>query len=613
MKSRVSKFKVAPLSMFENDKTEKTDVKDPSPQHNIHKEISEFTTSNLQSKSDDTFSKDIQETKSISESKSKSKLKEPIKFLNKGTYGCIYKPDIQCNPFLQSSSEPKSKYAPDFISKIGNLDKDKSILRETAISAIIREIPNYKYYFAPFESSSCPLDLSQINEDEIQKCPFINEVNENHSKYENETTEKQGTETEEKDIEKSDGEKPVKIKFHGGVSSIHVGEPTSDIDDAIESQTYTPTPTSSQSSFISNNVRYIGDLSITQYLLTCPTPDIFVKRLLETYLHLLKSLASLQDAHIIHYDLKDNNIMYDIIYGVPIIIDFGLSFSQEQIQSSNSSGLFGLGQKSIPHYKDCFYAYFDNYPSWPIDIVLLSFLSKHIDETHDKPVNKQELLDIVQLFFQNNDVFTKLITQHTSKVGEPMLASLAGGNSHENENDNEIDLNQSNDATISAILRYGPVGSITSFVPLGQNVQNDSHITSIGGEQTSVKYPTNMEDRSDNTNDSVLTKDTQPDSLQIQSVLYDSVVNYIDTHIPSESTTNIMIVEQLISDTLYSWDNYALSVMFYTFLYSEKQMLESIENNELVHILDTFKQLLYDVITTFPNRPTAKDILITLQ
>ena len=53
------------------------------------------------------------------------------------------------------------------------------------------------------------------------------------------------------------------------------------------------------------------------------------------HLHILTGLQKLIKLNnpIIHNDLKDENILIDNIYDIPIIIDFGLSFTKDDVQS----------------------------------------------------------------------------------------------------------------------------------------------------------------------------------------------------------------------------------------------------------------------------------------
>ena len=53
--------------------------------------------------------------------------------------------------------------------------------------------------------------------------------------------------------------------------------------------------------------------------------------LIDCYTHLLNALLILSDNNIVHYDLKNDNILYDSVKQQPIIIDFGLSINMKPI------------------------------------------------------------------------------------------------------------------------------------------------------------------------------------------------------------------------------------------------------------------------------------------
>jgi serine/threonine protein kinase len=70
--------------------------------------------------------------------------------------------------------------------------------------------------------------------------------------------------------------------------------------------------------------------------------------------------------HIVHFDIKPQNIMYDEIQDVPIIIDFGLSRELTPLLAPNFSPL-----KSERLMRHTFVSY-DTYDYWCIDIYILS-------------------------------------------------------------------------------------------------------------------------------------------------------------------------------------------------------------------------------------------------
>jgi hypothetical protein len=87
-----------------------------------------------------------------------------IKLLNRGTYGCVFKPGLTCDGMIDKSKTTISK-----------TQKDKETSEnELYVSKKIREITNYSRYFAPI-NESCEIDMGNIENNEINKCEFIYE------------------------------------------------------------------------------------------------------------------------------------------------------------------------------------------------------------------------------------------------------------------------------------------------------------------------------------------------------------------------------------------------------------------------------------------------------
>lgn len=243
-----------------------------------------------------------------------------IQLINQGTYGCIYKPEFSCN-----NQQHNVPYKKKMISKITK--KDNGATQENDLGKIIQTIPQYNSYFAPI-LNSCPINLGEINNEELQKCQFIQ-------------NEKQT------------------------------------LDSSVGNILYN-----------SNTIRFVGKQSIYDVLYGSSFPKI-----LSCHIHLLKALTLLQtiDDPIIHYDLKENNIIFDEVYSVPIIIDFGISFRSSKLKTIN---------------KDVFYVHYDKYPPWCIEIVILSYIVHNINL--DNSITNQDISDLKTVcsnFVKQNPVF----------------------------------------------------------------------------------------------------------------------------------------------------------------------------------------------------------------
>lgn len=260
------------------------------------------------------------------------------KFLNQGTFGCIYTPEIPCG----TENKRKSKYQPNYISKI-QIESEGKIEKE--IGKLIVQIPSYRMHFAPVESI-CDVEIGKIEEDEIKKCKVLQEGKER---------------------------------------------------------------------FTSNRIRYVGKQVLGEFLKSYRKNDsIFLKKVIETHLYILSSLSVLYDNNIIHYDLKSNNIIMDDKFGIPVLIDFGLSFQLNSITDT---------------FKE-FYVFYDKHPYWSLEIMLLSYLSEKLHEEASNTVNdtffpsssnantgidQEEILNVIESYIAKNEIFEPMFFTEEEK------------------------------------------------------------------------------------------------------------------------------------------------------------------------------------------------------
>lgn len=148
-----------------------------------------------------------------------------------------------------------------------------------------------------------------------------------------------------------------------------------------------------ESKIISTKIRYIGSMNIETYLQGLPPrEDIIVKKIYATYYHILNGLRKLLTHDIIHYDIKEGNIMYDDNNHSPIIIDFGLSFFPSQVKPDN--------------YSSAFYTK-EYYPYWCIEIFLISNIIQVIYKNNRQNENATlgELQQIINAYYGNFYMF----------------------------------------------------------------------------------------------------------------------------------------------------------------------------------------------------------------
>ena len=226
-----------------------------------------------------------------------------------------------------------------YVSKVSVVSKDEMIDKEILLGKmIVDNIKNYDYYFAPI-LNSCPINIGVIEDEEIKRCEIVSK-DEDASKRE----------------------------------------------------------------YVSSTLKYIGKNSLCDYLNTQINERKQVKAILETHLHLMNALQKLLDLEdsMIHYDLKDGNIIFDEVYNVPIIIDYGLSFTKSQLFKT---------PLSIENLEKVFYVYYEKYSAWNIDVVLLSYITQSIIIEENVNVDQvlqpyyEKLINVVDDFVAGSILF----------------------------------------------------------------------------------------------------------------------------------------------------------------------------------------------------------------
>ena len=190
---------------------------------------------------------------------------EKIKILSQGAYGCVFRPGPSC-----TANEPTGQ---DYIVKIQK--KDFASNNEIQISKKIMDAykKTYTQYFSPI-LETCPVQLSMIQNDEIQKCDLFKN-------------------------------KP---------------------------------PATIASTFESNRIKYVGEYTLEKYFnkltRSANASNRFLQKLIDSHMILLEGVQRLDKIQVVHLDIKENNVVFTKA-GRPILIDFGLSIDMSPETKSN--------------------------------------------------------------------------------------------------------------------------------------------------------------------------------------------------------------------------------------------------------------------------------------
>ncbi len=261
-----------------------------------------------------------------------------IHLINQGAYGCFYYPGLSCRGKIVRGN---------FGIKIHF--QDETSQNEWDISQRIRtKIPGYAKFFAPL-LQQCPV-ASDTYGNALSQCDVYNKYKKRHA--------------------------AVDMAASSSSSSSSTMKP-----------------------LLSSKIRYVGKSNIKEYLMRLlsslsSSKDTNVKedtktiaslrrgfrRMVQTQRYAFRGLLALQKQDIVHYDIRNNNIMYDDKLENPVFIDFGLSIP--------------VAKLSAQTYADYFYRFdFDVYLYWCFDIYLLNFISQKVDHPETTQITAAILFD----------------------------------------------------------------------------------------------------------------------------------------------------------------------------------------------------------------------------
>lgn len=165
---------------------------------------------------------------------------------------------------------------------------------------------------------------------------------------------------------------------------------TNTITDCEEGTEQQPNPTDE---LIETKYKKTGTIPLTQFLkshiATQKQKNKFIQLLVHTHLQLLNAIQTLQslDPPIIHFHLTPETLQYNTIDATPVITDFRLAFTRTTLENPQEN-------------KDLFPPY-ENIPSYPFEVFLLSKLTDQEEET---PLDPPSLTQISEAFAQQTNM-----------------------------------------------------------------------------------------------------------------------------------------------------------------------------------------------------------------
>lgn len=149
-----------------------------------------------------------------------------------------------------------------------------------------------------------------------------------------------------------------------------------------------------KSRYVTNRIRYAGKNSLGDFILNTfeKTPKLFLRTFFATYFDMLYNVNLLNTNGVIHFDLKENNVMYDEAHERPVLIDFGMSLI--------------VGQIEPKMYREFFFTYGYDYPPWCFEISIISYAVNKLSGDLDKEiVSEDEVNKLCDNFSNINPIF----------------------------------------------------------------------------------------------------------------------------------------------------------------------------------------------------------------
>ena len=171
--------------------------------------------------------------------------------------------------------------------------------------------------------------------------------------------------------------------------------------------------------FLILDIEFINNTAFSSFLLGKKSEEI-IFFLTNSLLHLLEGINLLIKKDIIHMDLKDDNILFDIDKNKPIIIDFGISIDRTTITKNMNKN---------------FYIFGPDYYVWCIEIHCINYLlhksnkftQNAIDSIIDGYIKNNSALfhdNLKKLFADRIDVYLKkFIGKNKNEIIDECLMS----------------------------------------------------------------------------------------------------------------------------------------------------------------------------------------------
>ena len=394
------------------------------------------------------------------------------KLINQGTFGCIYYPSLpfqlkkRHNKARSSSSETEMTSRKSFVSKIQKHNFHSDF--EDYIGKIIQEIPSFELFFVPV-LHTYKIDLATIKEKYVTDCDAVRRYipgarsNEStvhitpsdyrvlnkkfvmqkikyiHGMYLYDYLREMIRATKNNHDSDHDSDHDHSDHDHSDSDHDHSDDSDSDHDHSDHSD---HDHSDHDHGNITKSLRK-DERQIDKYRSEFKDrePDISYRamsNIFDMYERIMDSIQLLIQYKLVHYDIKENNILIEKTHKLPYIIDFGLSIAVdrllehkwheptkgEQQRSTDSNEVYSLDSSKLFKdnylWKQHFYVHAPDYYLWPLEVHLMTYL---INE-HEM-LTEESLHYICYEFVKHNRAIECMSPHFKKKIYETSIATFS--------------------------------------------------------------------------------------------------------------------------------------------------------------------------------------------
>jgi serine/threonine protein kinase len=165
-------------------------------------------------------------------------------------------------------------------------------------------------------------------------------------------------------------------------------------DDEIKKCTIITNEQNIKQKYVTNRIKYVGQNTLGSYIVNIfeQKPKQFMRTFFGSYFDMLYSVNLLNKNGIVHFDLKENNVIYDEEHDRPVLIDFGLSIITKQLTPDK--------------YAEYFFTYGYDYPPWCFEISVITYATEEYGTNFEKELLTAEQVEKLSNNFTNiNPIF----------------------------------------------------------------------------------------------------------------------------------------------------------------------------------------------------------------